>query len=97
MEQDTADAGVGSMLDAVRGAVAVMSWLEPSDEAAVQLALQYAVMIDTAEDQAKVLGWHGPHLLNTLRSLGGTPTERRALGIEERVGGKLAELRAIRG
>jgi hypothetical protein len=36
-------------------------------------------------------------LLNTLRALGGAPAERKALGVEEVVGGKLAKLRAISG
>ncbi len=80
----------------VRDCLAGMDWLTETDQAAAALALHYAEMIETAEDRAKVLGWHGPHLLNTLRALGGTPAERKALGVEERVGGRLAELRAVR-
>ena len=37
----------------------------------------------------------GPHLLNTLRALGGAPAERKALGEQELVGGKLAQLRSV--
>jgi hypothetical protein len=79
----------------VTTAVQAMTWLGPSDRAMVALALEYARRIDQATDE-KAVGWLGPHLANTLRSLGGTPAERKALGIEEQVRGKLAELRAGR-
>ncbi len=84
-----------TVLAAVTSAVAAMTWLQPTDRALVALALQYARTIDAAEDQ-KTVGWVGPHLANTLRALGGAPAERKALGIEEPVRGKLAELRAAR-
>lgn len=80
----------------VRACIDQMGWLTPSDQATVALALHYAEMIEIAEDRAKVLGWHGPHLLNTLRALGGTPADRKSIGVEERVGGRLAELRSLR-
>ena len=80
----------------VRACIEQMNWLTPSDQATVALALHYAEMIETAEDRPKILGWHGPHLLNTLRALGGTPADRKSIGVEERVGGRLAELRSIR-
>ncbi len=84
-----------TVLGAVTAAVTAMTWLQPSDQALVALALAYARTIDTAEDK-KTVGWVGPHLANTLRALGGAPAERKALGIEEPVRGKLAELRAAR-
>lgn len=85
----------------VEGSVAQMSWLKPTDQAAVDLALAYAGRIDEAlasgdgVEVTKAL-YLGPHLLNTLRALGGAPAERKALGAEEAVGGKLAQLRAVR-
>ncbi len=90
-----------SLRDSVSGAVAAMSWLKPTDQAAVDLALAYADRIDVAlsegegQEVTKAL-YLGPHLLNTLRALGGAPAERKALGVEEAVGGKLAQLRSIR-
>ena len=81
--------------EAVTAAVEAMTWLQASDQALVALACEYARAIDDAEDVKRV-GWVGPHLANVLRALGGAPAERRALGIEEPVRGKLAELRAAR-
>ena len=87
----------------VRSAVKGMAWLTDSDRAAVDLALHYAAEIESAAEsgdeahRAKVLGWHGPHLLNTLKALGGTPGDRKALGAETEVKGRLGELRALRG
>lgn len=85
----------------VEAAVAAMPWLHPSDIAAVDLARAYADRIDEAlefgegQEVTKAL-YLGPHLLNTLRALGGAPAERKALGVEEAVVGKLAQLRAVR-
>lgn len=84
----------------VLAAVEQMSWLQPTDQAAVDLALTYAARIDAAltegegQEVTKAL-YLGPHLLNTLRALGGAPAERKALAVEEAVGGKLAQLRAV--
>jgi hypothetical protein len=72
-----------------------MHWLTPSDSGLAALALEYAATIDAADD-AKTVGWLGPHLANVLRALGGAPAERTALGVDESVRGKLAELRAAR-
>jgi len=89
-----------SLADSVATSVKAMTWLKPTDQAAVDLALTYAERIDealaTAEGQeiTKAL-YLGPHLLNTLRAIGGAPVERKALGVEEAVGGKLAQLRSI--
>ena len=84
----------------VKGAVKAMTWLRPSDRAAVELALAYARRIDGAlvdgdgQEVTRAL-YLGPHLLNTLRALGGAPAERQTLAVEEVVGGKLAQLRAL--
>lgn len=92
----------GNLNASVRASIAQMSWLAPTDRAAVDLALTYAERIDEAlatgegQEVTKAL-YLGPHLLNTLRALGGTPAERKALGAEEVVGGKLAQLRSVSG
>jgi hypothetical protein len=83
------------VLGAVTAAVAAMPWLGPSDQGMVELALEYARRIDASIDE-KAAGWLGPHLANALRSLGSTPADRKALGVEEQTRGKLAELRATR-
>jgi hypothetical protein len=78
-----------------------MHWLGDTDRAMVDLAIRYAERIEEAAaeggDQSfKMVGWLGPHLANTLKSLGGAPAERKALGVEKAVKGRLAELRAAR-
>ncbi len=83
------------VLPAVTAAVEAMTWLTPSDAALVELAKSYAAKIDAADD-AKTVGWLGPHLANVLRALGGAPAERKALGIEAPIAGKLAVLRGAR-
>jgi len=52
--------------------------------------------LEAMADAQKAIGWIGPHLANALKSLGGAPAERKALGVEEAVRGRLAELRAAR-
>lgn len=101
---ENASEGLAASIEA---SVAAMSWLEPSDGAAVALALTYARRIDKAVEDFeeglidtvalnKVL-YLGPHILNTLRALGGTPAERKALlDGEGTPGGKLDELKARR-
>jgi hypothetical protein len=92
----------GALRASVEASVAEMSWLTPTDQAAVDLALTYADRIDDAlatesgSEVTKAL-YLGPHLLNTLRALGGAPAERKALNAEEAVGGKLAQLRSVNG
>ena len=89
-----------SLQESVQAAVSLMGWLKPTDGAAVDLALTYAARIDEAlgtgegQEVTKAL-YLGPHLLNTLRALGGTPAERKAMNVEEAVGGKLAQLRSV--
>lgn len=93
---------MANLMTSVRRSVKSMPWLDESDQAAVDLALRYAQMIEdrakngTDEQASKALGWLGPHLLNTLKSIGGTPAERRALGAESQAKGRLAEIRALR-
>lgn len=85
---------------AVRASVAGMPWIEDTDQAAVQLALVYAQRIDAViesgegQEVTKAL-YLGPHLLHTLRALGGTPAERRELAGGRVVGGKLQQLRSV--
>ena len=91
---------IGPLTASVETAVAGMVWLKPTDRAAVDLALTYARRIDEAllegegQEVTKAL-YLGPHLLNSLRALGGTPGDRKNLVVEEVVGGKLAQLRAV--
>lgn len=91
-----------TLLEAVQQALSAMPWLAPSDVGGVELALAYARRIDEAlegaegQEVTKAL-YLGPHLLNTLRALGGAPAERKALVGEEVVSGKLAQLRAVSG
>lgn len=89
------------LVAAFDSAVEAMEWLTPTDGAAVALGRLYAERIDdaiaTAEGQEVTKALYlGPHLLNTLRALGGAPAERKALGVEEKTRGKLAQLRAVR-
>ncbi len=90
-----------TLTESVHAAVNEMTWLKPSDRAAVDLAFTYAAQIDAvletgdAQQIVKAL-YLGPHLLNTLRAIGGTPGERRVLTGQhgDLATGKLAELRA---
>lgn len=83
------------VLAAVSAALDAMTWLQPSDAGMVALAKSFAKQLDDADDP-KTVGWLGPHLANTLRALGGAPAERKSLGVEENVRGKLAQLRDAR-
>ena len=83
------------VLGAVTAAMAAMPWLGPADQGMVALALEYARRIDEADD-AKGVGYLGQNLSGVLRALGGAPAERKALGVEEQVAGRLAQLRAGR-
>lgn len=93
------DVQPGTLVAEVTAALAEMTWLKPSDRAAKALALKYAGQIDAA---AKLTGpeltkalYLGPHLLNALRALGGTPAERRDLEEGAGVGSNLARLRGL--
>lgn len=65
----------------IDAAVDGMEWLSEADKASVELARVYARRIDEAtlneqgQEVTKAL-YLGPHLLNTLKALGGTPDER---------------------
>ncbi len=83
------------VLGAVTAAVEAMPWLGPADQGMVALALEYARRIDAAEDD-KAAGYLGQNLSGVLRALGGAPAERKALGVEQQVAGKLAALRSAR-
>lgn len=83
------------VLGAVTAAVDTMPWLGPADQGMVALALEYARRIDEADDD-KAAGYLGQNLSGVLRALGGSPAERKALGVEEQVQGKLAALRSRR-
>ena len=83
------------LLGSTQAAIKAMTWLTASDGAMVALALEYATKID-ASDDGKTLGWLGQNLAAILKTLGGSPAERKALGIEEPTRGKLAELRNAR-
>ena len=82
-------------MGAVTAAVGAMPWLGPSDQGTVALALDLARRLDASEDDRSA-GYLAQLLAPVLRSLGGAPSERKALGIEEQVRGKLAALRAAR-
>lgn len=75
--------------DSVREAAAAAQWVEATDGAAVDLALTYADRMDKAGQEfdageidstsyTKAL-YLGPHLLSTLKALGMTPAERKAI------------------
>jgi hypothetical protein len=84
------------MQDSVEKATAAMTWLKPSDQGLVALAVTYAAEIDKAGDDLRAIGYLGQNLMGALRALGGAPAERKALDAEGAVGGRLAGLRAAR-
>src|SRR5258706_16165258 len=86
----------GSMQESVEQATAAMTWLKPSDQGMVALAITYAAEIDKAGDDLRAIGYLGQNLMGTLRALGGAPAERKALDVEGAGGGRLAQLRAAR-
>ena len=91
-----------NLVASVKRTIRSMHWLTDSDKAAVDLALRYAHQIDeaaqsdNAHERTKMLGWLGPHLLATLKTLGGTPADRKALSVEMETLDELGELRARR-
>lgn len=90
-----------SLSDSVTAATREMTWLTPADGAAVELAKQYATTIDFALESGDGLAitkalYLGPHLLNALAALGGTPAGRKALELKEEARGKLAAVRDLR-
>lgn len=92
---------MAELLDSITEATAAMKWLTPADRAAVDLAKAYAETIDGALASGDPLTitkalYLGPHLLNTLAALGGTPAGRKALELKEEARGKLAAVRDLR-
>lgn len=95
------ESAVADLSASVEAATKAMGWLTPADAAAVDLARSYAETIDLAieagDAQAVTKALYlGPHLLNTLSALGGTPSGRKALELREAARGKLAEVRDLR-
>lgn len=90
-----------SLVESVKAATDAMRWLSGEDAAAIELAKSYAESIDLALDSgdaeriAKAM-YLGPHLLNTLTALGGTPAGRKVLDVKEEARGKLATVRDLR-
>jgi hypothetical protein len=88
-----------SLSEAVEQSFEGMAWLRSADTAAMELARKYAARIDEALEYAegqevtKAL-YLGPHLLNTMRELGGSPQSRKAMQSSDPVGGALASIRA---
>jgi hypothetical protein len=92
---------VSDLKTSIRATTDAMSWLTPADQAAVDLAYSYAATIDQALESGDAVAvtkalYLGPHLLNTLAALGGTPAGRKALELKEDARGKLAGVRDIR-
>lgn len=80
---------VGPLESALRSSIEHAPWLSPSDSGAVELAAAYARRIDQgtreflsgeieSSEFNKVL-YLGPHLLNTLKSIGLAPEERQKI------------------
>ena len=77
---------------AVQRSLEAMTWLTDADQATRDLALTYARRIDETGDV-----YIGPHLINVLKALGGTPEARQTLGVATKeIRGRLADLRAAR-
>jgi hypothetical protein len=90
-----------SLEQSVGKATRSMAWLTPADHAAVELAKSYARSIDGALESGDQMAitkalYLGPHLLNALGALGGTPSGRKALELKEEARGKLAAVRDLR-
>lgn len=85
----------GPLEQSVADAVESMD-LSAADVAAVALAKFYAQTIEAAEDKAKA-AYLGPHLLNTLTALGGTPAGRKNLDVVKKELDHVDELKKRRG
>lgn len=103
MDEETVFNDPENLVIATRKAISKMGWLTDSDHAAVELAVNYAAAIERAREEmdvgafTKLVGWMGPNLLASLKALGGTPAERRAIvGNVAPVNGRLANLRGER-
>ena len=89
----------GDVYHATRAAVEAASHLTEMDQAAIEVLLDLARTIDgfTERPAGDVDNWTTPTFLRYSESLGLTPVSRLRLGKPEVTGGKLAELRSIRG
>jgi len=91
-----------NLVDVLDAAVPAMGWLTEADQPMIALARRYAAEIEAAaaseseNQRTKMVGWLGPHLLSTLKAMGGTPEARKALSIDSQAKGRLAELRERR-
>lgn len=73
--------GETSLRKATEQSIAAMTWLTPTDEAAKQATIVAASAVDdllAAGDTGKAV-FALPHLINSLKAIGGTPAERKAL------------------
>lgn len=85
----------GSVLDETRKAVAAASHLTEADSGTVSVLLRLAAVIDGG--LAPTDNVTAPTFLKYAAELGLTPLSRSRLGVkEEKDGGRLAELRAVR-
>ena len=87
-----AEQSPGALSGSVEQGIARMTWLTETDRPMADLAVFIAASID-AGGQADRLA---PLLLKALKELGGTPADRKTIGVEPEVKGKLASLRAAR-
>jgi len=67
---------MASLESVVRGALDELADLQPTDQAAAELALRMAAEIEAGAETLKDMG---PKLLSVLESLGMTPRSRKAL------------------
>ena len=87
--------GDEGLLPAVEESIAALE-LGGGDQAAAQLARQYARIIHGARDQAWALRRIGPHLQAALEALRATPTSRKEVKPVPRQPSQLDRLRAVR-
>lgn len=82
---------------AVARAIRQMHWLTTSDDAMVALAKFYAKQIEESDHPERAAETIGLRLENCLKSLGGTPLQRKQIvGEATQVKNRLHELRAKR-
>jgi hypothetical protein len=63
------------------------------DDDRIELIFKRVEKLKAMCDVTKTVGWLGPQLQGVLRDLGGTPAARKALGSDQPVGGRLAQIR----
>lgn len=94
--QDAADAAQAAATDLAAARARLDA--DPDDEAVIMGAADAAeAAASAAAAHAKIVGWHGPHLLNTLAALSATPVARAGVAKKEMAKvSKLADMRARR-